>query len=172
MQLTMTVTDNGPPVKGAVSGKGVLGASILVSAPASGNEAKGEALLHAFEFDSSDTSEWSAGELSIGDKIEIHFLPDADADPPTKTRRLAEVPGYLFSDPDQARQALAKLHICKEQLEGILQAAKFAEPHDEALNIQRAVIAVVQDLGKYLITPTLSRHPELSSEAKDLGLLG
>jgi hypothetical protein len=115
--------------------------------------------------------EWTAGELSIGDKIEIRLLPDADADLPTQTRRLAEIPGLLFSDPDQARQALAKVHICKEQLEGILQAVKFAEPHDEALNIQRAVIAVVQDLGKYLITPTLRRHPELSSEAKDLGLL-
>jgi hypothetical protein len=170
MQLTMTV-NNGPPVRGAVRGKGVLGATITVSAPASGNEAKGKALLHAFEFDSSDGSEWSAGELSIGDKIEIHLLPDADADLPTKTRRLAEMPGFLFSDPEQARQALAKVHICKEQLEGILQAAKLAEPHDEALNIQRAVIAVVQDLGKYLITPTLRRHPELSSEAKNLELI-
>jgi hypothetical protein len=170
MQLKMKV-NNGPPVKGAVTGKGVLGALITVSTPASGKEAKGKAYIHSFEFESSDGSEWSAGDLSIGDKIEIHILPDADADPPTKTRRLAEVPGYLFSDPDQARQALAKLHICKEQLEEILQAVKLAEPHDEALNIQRAIMAVVQDLGKYLITPTLRRHPELSEEAKDLGLI-
>jgi hypothetical protein len=170
MQLSVKV-NNRPIVKGAVSGKGVLSAIITVPSRASGNEAKGKALIHAFKFDSSEGSEWDAGDLSIGDKIEIHLLPDADGDLPTKTRRLAEMPGFLFSDPDQARQALANVHTCKEQLEGILQAAKFAEPHDEALKIQRAVIAVVQDLGKYLITPTLRRHPELSSEAKHLGLL-
>jgi len=115
--------------------------------------------------------EWSAGELSIGDKVEIHLLPDSDADPPSKTLRSSDFPAFLFSDPDQARKALAKVRDCKEFLEGILQAAKHNEPHDEALKVQRAVIAVVQRLGKYLITPTLRRHPELLSEAKDLDLL-
>lgn len=167
MQLTMRV-NNGIAVKGAVGGKGVLSAIITVSVPASGDEAKGKAFIHSFE--SSDLSEWSAGELSIGDKIEIHLLPDSEADPPTKTRQSSDVPAYLFSEPDQARLALAKIHVCKEHLEGILQAAKHAEPHDEALKIQRAVIAVVQDLGKYLITPTLRRHPDLLREAKDLDL--
>ncbi len=170
MQLSLRV-NNRNSVKGAVKGKGVLGANIIVSVPASGNEAKGKAFLHAFEFESSDGLEWDAGELSIGDKIEIHLLPDADADSPTKTRRPAEIPGFLFSDLDQARQALAKVYFCNEHLQGILQAAKNAEPHDEALKIQNAVATVVQDLGKYLIMPTLRRHPELSSEAKDLGLL-
>jgi hypothetical protein len=96
MQLTMTV-NNGPPVKGAVRGKGVLSAVITVSAPASGNETKGKAFLHAFE--SSDISEWSAGELSVGDKIEVHVLPDTDADPPTKTLLSSDIPAFLFSDP-------------------------------------------------------------------------
>jgi hypothetical protein len=170
MQLSLSV-NNQASVKGAVRGKGVLSAIITTSVPASGNEAKGRASIHAFEFESSYGLEWSAGELSVGDKIVIHILPDADGDPPTKTRRPSEIPGFLFSDRDQARQALAKMHVCNESLQAILQAAKYAEPHDEALKIQSAVAAVVQDLGRYLITPTLRRHPELSSEAKDLGLL-
>jgi hypothetical protein len=168
MQLTMKV-NNQIAVKGAVRNRGVLSAIITVSVPASGNEAKTKAFIHAFE--SSDVLEWSAGELSIGDKVEIHLLPDCDADPPSKTLRSSDFPAFLFSDPDQARKALAKVRDCKEFLEGILQAAKHNEPHDEALKVQRAVIAVVQDLGKYLITPTLRRHPELLSEAKDLDLL-
>ena len=168
MQLTMKV-NNQIAVKGAVRNKGVLSAIITVSVPASGNEAKTKAFIHAFE--SSDVLEWSAGELSIGDKVEIHLLPDCDADPPSKTLRSSDIPAFLFSDPDQARKALAKVRDCKEFLEGILQAAKHNEPHDEALKVQRAVVAVVQDLGKYLITPTLRRHPELLSEAKDLDLL-
>jgi hypothetical protein len=168
MQLRLTV-NNRIVVKGAVGRKGMLSAIISVLVPGSVNEAKGKASIHAFE--SGDVSEWSAGELTIGDKIEIHLLPDTDADPPTETRRSSKIPALLFSDPNQARNALAKVHICKENLEGILQAAKYAEPHDEALKIQRAIAAVIQDLGKYLIMPTVKRHPELLSEAKDLDLL-
>jgi len=169
MQLTMRVNDR-IAVKGAVRNKGVLSAIITVSIPTSGNEAKTKASIHAFE--SSDVLEWSAGEVSIGDKIEIRLLPDSDADPPTKTLRSSDFPAYLFSEPDHARQALTKVRGCKELLEGILQAAKHGEPHDEALKIQRAVVAIVQDLGKHLITPMLRRHPELLSEAKDMDLLG
>ena len=126
MQLRLTV-NNRIVVKGAVGRKGMLSAIISVLVPGSVNEAKGKASIHAFE--SGDVSEWSAGELTIGDKIEIHLLPDTDADPPTETRRSSKIPALLFSDPNQARNALAKVHICKENLEGILQAAKYAEPH-------------------------------------------
>jgi hypothetical protein len=168
MQLSLTV-NNRLKVKGAVMRKAVLSAIITVFVNASGNEAMGSALIYAFE--SSDVLEWNAGELSIGDKIEIQLLPDTDADPPTKTWGSSDIPAFLFSDSDQARKALAKIHLCKEHLEGILQAAKYAETHEEALKIQRAVVAVVQDLGRYLIMPTLRRHPELLSEAKDLDLL-
>ena len=113
----------------------------------------------------------SAGEVSIGDKIEIHLLPDRDADPPTRTLQSSDIPAFLFSGPDLARQAISKVRDCKELLEGILQEAKHNESHEEALKVQRAVVAVVQDLGKYLITPTLRRHPELLSEAKGMDLL-
>src|SRR5882672_2635573 len=73
MQLTMKV-NNQIAVKGSVRNKGVLSAIITVFVPASGNEAKTQAFIHAFE--SSEVLEWSAGELSIGDKVEIHLLPD------------------------------------------------------------------------------------------------
>lgn len=170
MQLTLKV-NNGIPVKGAVRDKGVLSAIISVPVRSGGNGASGKATLHAFEFGSSDTSEWSAGDLSVGDRIEIQLLPDSDADQPTKTGRISDHPGFLFSDPVKAREALAKMRACKESLEAILQAAKTDEPHEEALKIQRAIIAVVQNLGKYLITPTLRRHPELTSDARELDLI-
>ena len=136
-----------------------------------GDDKSGKALIHALEFDLSETFEWSAGEFSIGDKIEIQLRLDDEADPPSKTGRVSDNPGFLFSDPEKAREALAKMSTCKESLEGVLQAAKVNEPHEEALNIQRAVIAAVRELGKYLITPTLRRHPELTSHAKELGLI-
>ena len=161
--------NNRETVKGALRTKGILNALINVFVREDGEQQTGRATIHAFDF--SESSEWAAGEFSIGDKIEIQLLPDHDADPPTKTQRRSAMPALLFSDPDQARRALAAMHVCNEQLQGILRAAGSAEPHDEALNIQRAVAALVQDLGKYLITPTLNRHPGLLPEAKDLGLL-
>jgi len=168
MQLTLRV-NNGNTVKGAVGGKGVLGVSITVFAPAEGNEPTGKAMIRAFE--SSKVSEWRADDLSIGGKVEIHLLPDGEADSPTSTVRGSDAPMFLFSDPSHARNALAALHICNQQLQGILRAAKYAESHDEALKIQTAVANVVRHLGTHLITPTVKRHPELVSEAKELGLL-
>jgi len=70
MQLTLRV-NNGNTVTGAVGGKGVLGVSITVFAPAAGNEPTGKAVIRAFE--SSKVSEWRADDLSIGDKVEIHL---------------------------------------------------------------------------------------------------
>ncbi len=167
MQLTLKVNDR-ETVKGAIGTKGVLGAIVNISLTPD-NEPKGEAFIHAFG--SSEKSEWDAGKLSIGDKVEIQILPDGDADPPTSTQSLDDIPAALFSVPAQARQALAAVHICNDQLQGILRASRDSEPHNEALKIQRAVAALVRDLGKYLITPTLRRHPELLSEAKDLDLI-
>jgi|SRR5579863_2869466 len=167
MQLKLKV-NNRESVTGAVRTKGILNAVINVFVHEDGRQQSGRASIHAFDF--SESLEWEAGEFSVGDKIEIQLLPDDDADPPTKTRQSSAVPALLFSDADQARRALAAMQICNEQLHGILRAAGTAEPHDEALNIQRAIAALVQNLGKYLITPTLNRHPELLAEAKNLGL--
>jgi len=168
MRLTMRV-NNGNTVSGAVQSKGYLAVSIIVFSRANGSEPTGKAMISAFE--SSKVSEWRADDLSIGDKVEIHLLPDGEADEPTSTMQGSDAPMFLFSDPSQARQALAALQICNEQLQGILRAAKYAEPHDEALKIQTAVANVVRHLGTHLIMPTVKRHPELVPEAKELGLL-
>lgn len=167
MQLKLRV-NNRETVTGAVRTKGILNAIINVFVHEDGRQQSGRASIHAYDF--SESSEWEAGEFSVGDKIEIQLLPDHYADPPTKTQQSSAIPALLFSDPNQARRALAAIHVCNEQLQGILRTAGTAEPHDEALNIQRAVAALVQDLGKYFITPTLNRHPELLAEAKNLGL--
>lgn len=168
MQLKLRV-NNGNAIKGAVVGKGVLGAHIMMVVPAGSNEPKIEARIHAFE--SSEVSEWRVAELSIGDKIEIELLPGNDADPPTEKRPSSQMPMLLFSDPVQARNALVAVHVCNENLQGILREAGKAEPHAEALKIQRAIATLVRNLGTYLIRPTVDRHPDLLSEARDLGLL-
>jgi hypothetical protein len=168
MQLTLKV-NNCLVVKGALRTRGVLSARIMLSVPPD-KEPSGDASIYAFDLSSSGVSEWAAGSLSVGDKIEIHLLPGGDADPPSSTRELSEIQHALFSDDDQAHQALRAAHVCKEQLEMILRNAGRREPHPEALKVQKAIVAIVRELGERLITPTLLRHPELASEAKELGL--
>jgi hypothetical protein len=167
MQLTLRV-NNREAVKGAIRTRGVLNALIHLSISPE-REPSGTAFIHAFDF--TGASDWAAGELSIGDKVEIQILPGDDADPPTETRDISDVPAALFSDVNQARQALTAVHLCNEQLHAILRTARHGEPHHEALKIQRAIAKIVQDLGRHLITPTLTRHPELVTEAKDLDLI-
>ena len=84
--------------------------------------------------------------------LDFVFVPDGDADPPTATHAWADIPDALFSDITQAQQALIAVHVCKEQLEGILRAARHGEPHHEALKTQKAIAKVVQDLGQCLIS--------------------
>ena|SRR5579862_7842510 len=168
MQLTLRVNDK-DTVKGAVESRGMLSAGISVFIPASGDKWIGKATIRAFE--SPTVSEWEAGEVSVGDKIEIHLLPDGEADPPTTTMQISDAPRLLFSDPNQARNALAAAHVCNEHLQGVLRAARDVEPHDEALRVQMAVARLVRDLSSHLIMPTLRRHPDLMPEAKELRLL-
>lgn len=167
MQLTLRV-NGGSAVKGAVASKGILIAGVMIMLPANGGEMDAKASIRAFE---GDSSEWRVEHLSVGDKIEIEILPGSDADPPTEITPSSSAERLLFSNPDQARRALAAAHICNEQLQGVLRAAGRVEPHDEAIKIQKAIAWLVRDLGAHLIRPIVHRHPDLLSEAKDLGLL-
>jgi hypothetical protein len=144
MQLRLRVNNN-EDVNGALTTRGVLGARIVLSV-SPGKEPSGKASIHAFDF-SSGVSEWAAGQLSIGDKIEIHLLPEGDADPPTTMREISEIQEALFSDPDQAREALTAAHVCKEQLETILRNAGRGEPHPEALKVQKAIAGLFRSWG-------------------------
>ena|ERR1035441_3711075 len=137
MQLKLRV-NGGNAIKGSVVDKGILGANIMILVPAvDGSKISIAASIRAFEL--SGTSEWRVDKLSVGDKIEIEILPSSDADPPTEKRESSSEPRLLFSDSDQARNALVAAHICNEQLQGILRAAGQSEPHDEAIKIQRAI---------------------------------
>ena len=168
MRLVLRLNDQ-DTVRAAVETKGFLTANITVFVPADGGKWEGKATIRAFE--PPVVSEWEAGEVSIGDKIEIHIMPDGDTDPPTTTSQSSEAPGLLFSDLSHARRALEAAHVCNEQLQGILRAARDTEPHDEALKVQMAMARLVRNLSNFLTRPTLRRHPELIPEAKELGLL-
>jgi hypothetical protein len=170
MQLAMKI--NNRTTRAAVGGKGFVIASVSLSFSKNEEDANATASISGYEFEPRQMSKWNVGNLAIGDKIEIEILPGKDSDPPTETHQnTAAGPRLLFSAVEHAQKALAEMHVCNEHLQGILQVAKYAEPHDEALEIQRAVAKVVQELSRFLIMPTLRRHPELTPEAKSLGLL-
>jgi len=168
MQITLTV-NKGKTIKGAIKGRGILSANVSLFVPTDSGATTAKAKIHGF--DSSRSSEWSVDEISVGDTIEIRLMPDDDADPPSETQEHSIAPRLLFTDINRARQALNAAHVCKDQLEGILRAARLVEPHDEALKIQNAIINVIQHLSSRLIRPTLGRHPDLLPEAKSLDLI-
>ena len=86
-------------------------------------------------------------------------------------RRTSESPKNLFSDAEQARLLLSAMEICDRELEGILHRAQASEPKEEFEKIAQAVVSVVTELDRRLITPTLHRHPELLDEAKEKKLV-
>jgi hypothetical protein len=116
-------------------------------------------------------SNWEAGALSVGDKVEIHVLPDGDSDPPTNIRRSSESPKNLCSGTEQARMLLSASSACAKELMGIIDRARESEPPEEFQKICQAVGGVLCELDRQLISPTLQRHPELFVEAKEMKLV-
>jgi len=66
---------------------------------------------------------------------------------------------------------LSAIRTCDKELMGIIDGARESEPPDEFQKVARAVGEILCDLDRYLISPTLRRHPELLGEAKELKLI-
>lgn len=171
--LLELAVNNGPAIRASLNGKGLLSAHLNVSVGTEDRDASTIVLNSIDESGEPNTvySTWNAGNLSIGDKVEIRLLSDGEADAPTEVRRSAESPQNLFSDLEQARLLLFAISAIDAELMSVTQRARGAEPADELERIEKAVGAVAYELDRRLITPTLRRHPELLEEAKQKNLV-
>jgi hypothetical protein len=115
-------------------------------------------------------STWDGPPLSLGDKAELHLLPDGESDVPTMVNRMSESPSNLFSSLEQAQLALLAVKACDVALSGIANRAQESEPEEEQLKIRQAVGEILSDLDRFLISPILRRHPSLLAQAKAAGL--
>ena len=172
MLLELAV-NNGPAIRASLNGKGWLSAHLNVSI---GIEERDTSTISLDSIDESGEpntvhSTWNAGNLSVGDKVEIRLLSDGEGDAPTKVRRSAESPHNLFSNVEQARLLLSAISAIDAELMSVMQRARGAEPAHEFERIGKAVGAVAYELDRSLITPTLRRHPELLEEAKQKNLV-
>ena len=118
----------------------------------------------------STISTWDVGTLSIGGTAHIEVLTDGEADAPNEVTRTSEAPKNLFSSVDQARRLLSAISACDKELMAVIEESKAVEPEGEFKKITQAIGGILCDLDLHLIQPTLRRHPQLLSEARDKGL--
>jgi len=172
MRLSLTIND-GKPIQASLKSVGHLSAHLNLTKEPEKEQMAGRVWLHAIDESAepnSVSSEWEGGTVSVGDKVEIQVLPDGDADAPTEIRRSSESPKNLFSNVEQARMLLSAISACDKELLGIIERARESESPDFQ-KVARAVGGIIYDLDRYLISPTLRRHPELFVEAKEMKLI-
>ena len=111
---------------------------------------------------------WDAVGLNVGDRIEIEVLPDGESDPPNSVSRTSDNPNNLFSDVEQARLLFAAIKTCDTALQEVAERARGAEPEDEFRRVALAIVSVISEIDRQLISPTLRRHPELLVIAEEM----
>jgi len=166
MRLSLSVNDR-LPTRASLESEGWLAAHINLSQGIDGEQDR--VWLNSIDRSHEPNtvhSAWEAVPLSVGDKIEIHVLPDGEADPPTEVTRTSESPKNLFADIENARQLLRAIKVCDTALMNVLELAA-AEPENELKKIRLAIGSVVVELDRQLISPTLRRHPELLAYATE-----
>lgn len=89
--------NNGPAIRAS---KGLLSAHLNVSIGTEETDTSTILLNSIDESGEPNTaySTWNAGDLSIGDKVEIRLLFDGEVDAPTEVQRSLESPHNLFSE--------------------------------------------------------------------------
>jgi hypothetical protein len=174
MRLQVSV-NNGVPVRASLQNQGWLSVHLNLSSDDDDTDGCSSRLwvqaLDKSDEPNSTNSTWDLGTLSIGDIAQIQILNEGEADPPTEVTRTSESPNNLFSNVDQARQLLSAISACDKELGAVLERSKTVEPEDEFKKIARAIVGISSDLDRYLIQPTLRRHPELLGEAQEKGLV-
>ena len=172
MRLQVSIND-GLPVRASLQGQGWLSVHLNLS---SDDAEDGSSRLWAQAIDKTDEpnatiSTWDIGNPAVGDTASIRVLSDGEADPPNEVKQTSESPNNLFSNIDQARQLLSTISACDKELMAILERSKAVEPDHEFNKIARAIGEILSDLDRYLIQPTLRRHPELLRDAQEKGLM-
>lgn len=173
MRLSISL-NNAPPITAALTAKGWLSAHINLTSDSGSSAFTGKAILNSIDESSEPNathSTWQVGPVCEGDKIEIRVLSGEESDPPTEVTHTSDSSKNLFSNAEQARLLLSAVEVCDRELMGVLHRAKASEPKDEFERIALAVVGVVCELDRRLITPALRRHPELLEEAKQKKLV-
>jgi hypothetical protein len=169
MRLSLNVNDR-EPVRASLQATGYLSAHLNLTKEPDKDGFSSRVWVDAIDVSEEPntvSSTWEIGPVTVGDRVEILVLPDGDSDPPGKVRRSSESPKNLFSSVEEARFLLSAVQACDAELMGVLDRARNSEPAEEMEKVARAVFAIVYELDRHLITPTLRRHPELLVEAKE-----
>ncbi len=170
MRLSVSVND-GPVIRASLVADGWLGAHVSLSQGMKSEEPTNRVWLCSTDTSdepNSQHSTWDAVALNVGDKVQIEVLPDGESDPPSGFIRTSDSPTNLFSDVEQARLLLAAIKTCDAALSDVADRARGAEPDDEFRKIARAIGSVLVEIDQQLISPTLSRHPELLALAAEM----
>ncbi|HEY3624732.1 MAG TPA: hypothetical protein VGL00_00555 [Terracidiphilus sp.] len=173
MRVQVAVND-GVPVKASLSSKGWLSVHLNFSRNDEPVDLPGSLWVQAIDYSEEPNSVntvWELGDLSVGDRAEIHVLADGETDPPTKIERSAERLTNLFSSIDEARRLLKAISACDKELNAVIEQSQTVEPEDEVKKIAIAIGGIFAELDRNLIQPTLRRHPELLAEAQELRLI-
>jgi hypothetical protein len=173
MRVQVAVNDK-VPVKASLSSKGWLSVHLNFSRDDAAGDSVGSLWVQAIDYSdepNSVNSVWEVGDLSVGDRAEMHVLADGETDPPTKIERSTERSTNLFSGIDLARQLLSAISVCDKELNAVLERSKAVEPEVEFKKIAQAIGGIVVELDRNLIQPTLRRHPELLAEAQEMHLI-
>lgn len=153
MRVQVKVND-GVPVRASLRSKGWLSVHLNFSTDDGAGDLAGSLLVQAIDYSdepNSVNSVWEIGDLSVGDKAEVHVLADGEGDPPTKVERSTERSTNLFSNIDQARQLLSAISAYDKELNGVLELSQTAEPEDEFKKIAQAIGGIFAELDRNLI---------------------
>ena len=173
MRVQVAAND-GTPVKASLTSKGWLSVRLDFSKADGAGEEAGPLWVQAIDYSNepnSVNSVWEIGDLSVGDRVEVRVLGDGEADPPTKVERSTETSTNLFSNVDHARQLLSAISSCDKELMAVLERSESSEPAEEYKKIAQVIGAILAEFDRSLIQPTLRRHPELSTEAREKRLI-
>ena len=170
MRLSLAVNDR-PIARASLVAKGWLGAHVSLSQGVESDEPTNRVWLNSMDTSDDPNTEhsmWDPVALTVGDTIEIKVLPDGESDPPNETSRTSDNPNNLFSDVDQARQLFTAIQTCDRALWEVVERARGAEPEEEFRRVALAIVSVISEIDRQLISPTLRRHPELLVIAEEM----
>jgi hypothetical protein len=149
-------------VMAAVNGPGYLSAHVNMHNRPQENDHSKRVRIVGIQTLETETVQfnWPEFGLQEGDTVELHLFGDGEGDPPAETRRSAESPKNLFSNPELASEVLLTVSNFERQLIEIMGKSKGIEPEDEHKRFARAVGEILAQLGDSLLYPIYRRHKQ------------
>ena len=163
MRLSLSINDR-HVARASLEASGWLGAHVSLSHGIKSDEPANRVWLVAADISEEPNtvySTWEPVSISVGDRIQIEVLPEGESDPPSTVTRTSASAENLFSEVSQARFMLETIRTCNKGLWEAMERSVGIEPEDELHKIRYAIAAVLAEIDRQLIRPTLQRHPEL-----------